>query len=79
MPEAPDPSPTPERAPLRLRRANRDQVTPIPAYLDALLPEDHLARLLWQAVEQLDLAAFTADLAGRARRCRSTPRLEGRG
>src|SRR5215216_1406808 len=62
MVEPPDPPPVPERAPLRLRRANRDQVTPVPAYLDALLPEDHLARLLWQAVEQLDLSAFTADL-----------------
>jgi transposase len=62
MVEPPDPPPVPERAPLRLRRANRDQVTPIPAYLDALLPEDHLARLLWQAVEQVDLSAFTADL-----------------
>src|SRR5215208_763193 len=52
----------PEPPPLRLRRANRQQVVPVPAYLDALLPEDHLARLLWQAVEQLDLRAFTADL-----------------
>jgi transposase len=49
-------------APLRLRRANRDQVTPVPAYLDALLADDHLARLLWQAVEQLDLSAFAAGL-----------------
>jgi transposase len=62
MPEPTDPPPTPDRAPLRLRRANRDQVTPVPAYLDALLPEDHLARLLWQAVEQWDLSAFAADL-----------------
>ncbi len=31
---------------LRLRRAQRDQVTPVPARLDALLPEDHLARLI---------------------------------
>jgi len=62
MAEPTDPPPVPERAPLRLRRANRDQVTPIPAYLDALLPDDHLARLLWQAVEQLDLSAFTAEL-----------------
>jgi transposase len=54
--------PAPERGPLRLRRANRDQVTPVPAHLDALLPDDHLARLLWQAVEQLDLAAFAAGL-----------------
>ena len=62
MAEPTDPAPMAEGAALRLRRANRDQVTPIPAYLDALLPDDHLARLLWQAVEQLDLTAFTADL-----------------
>jgi transposase len=62
MAEPTDPPPAPARAALRLRRANRDQVTPVPAYLDALLPEDHLARLLWQAVEQLDLSAFTAAL-----------------
>jgi transposase len=49
-------------APLRLRRPNRDQVTPVPAYLDALLPDDHLARLLWAAVERLDLRAFAAEL-----------------
>ena len=51
-------------AALRLRRANREQVVPIPAYLDALLPEDHLARLLWQAVDRLDRSAFCADLRG---------------
>src|SRR5574341_824410 len=62
MPEPSGPSPAPERAPVRLRRANREQITPVPAYLDALLPDDHLARLLWQAVEQLDLTAFTAAL-----------------
>lgn len=33
-----------------------------PAYLDALLPDDHLARLLWAAVARLDLAAFAAGL-----------------
>lgn len=47
---------------LRLRRPNRDQVAPVPAYLDALLPPDHLARLLWEAIEHLDLRAFAADL-----------------
>ena len=31
------------RPPLRLRRPTRDQVTPVPAHLDALLPDDHLA------------------------------------
>jgi transposase len=45
-----------------LRRPQRQEVTPVPLYLDALLPEDHLARLIWAAVEQLDLSAFTAPL-----------------
>jgi transposase len=62
MPEPTAPSPPPDRPPVRLRRPNRDQVTPIPAYLDALLPDDHLARLFWAAVGRLDLSAFTADL-----------------
>ena len=56
------PPPDPPAPPLRLRRANRAQVAPIPAYLDALLPDDHLARLVWTVVERLDLRAFTADL-----------------
>jgi len=56
---------TPDQPALRLRRAERQQVVPVPAYLDALLPEDHLARLLWQAVEQLDLGACTAGLVVR--------------
>jgi transposase len=62
MPAPTVPSPPPDRPPLRLRRPNRDQVTPIPAYLDALLPDDHLARLLWAAIGRLDLAAFSTDL-----------------
>jgi transposase len=53
---------TPDQPPLRLRRANREQVTPVPLYLDALLPEDHLARLVWTAVERLDLSAFHAEI-----------------
>jgi len=52
----------PDPPPLRLRRANRDQVAPVPAYLDALLPDDHLARLVWAAVERLDLQDFTTAL-----------------
>lgn len=43
---------------LRLRCVNRDQVTPIPARLEALLSADHLARLIWDALGLLDLAAF---------------------
>jgi transposase len=34
----------------------------VPAYLDAVLPEDHLARLIWQATGLLDLAPFTLHL-----------------
>lgn len=52
--------PTSDQPTRRLRRANRDQVRPVPAYRDALLAEDHVARRLWQAVSQLALAAFTA-------------------
>ena len=47
---------------LRLRQPNRDQVTPVPTYLDDILPQNHLARLLWQALEQMDLSAFYAPL-----------------
>jgi transposase len=52
-------STTAERIPhLRLRRVNRDQVTPVPARLADLLPPDHLARLIWDAIMRLDLTAF---------------------
>jgi transposase len=54
-------SPASDRPALRLRRPQRQQVTPVPLYLDALLPDDHLARLIWAAVERLDLTAFTAE------------------
>jgi len=42
----------------RLRHANRIQVAPVPALLDALLPAGHLARSIWNWVEQADLSAF---------------------
>ncbi len=47
---------------LRLRRPQRQQVTPVPVYRAALLPDDHLARLIWAAVERLDLSAFRAEI-----------------
>ena len=47
---------------LRLRRPTRDRVTPVPVHLDAVLPEDHLARLLWAVVERLDVTVFTEGL-----------------
>jgi transposase len=34
----------------------------VPVYLDALLPDDHVARLIWAAVERLDLSAFSATI-----------------
>jgi len=59
VPTAPDSGSTAERIDhLRLRRVQREQVTPVPARLEALLPPDHLARLIWEAVARLDLTAF---------------------
>ena len=55
-------SPSADQPALRLRRPQRQQVTPVPLYLDALLPDDHLARLIWAAVERLDLSAFHAEI-----------------
>ncbi len=48
--------PTPRR--LRLRKANRNDVVPVPARLEDLLPQNHLARLIWDMVGRLDLSAF---------------------
>jgi len=63
---------------VRLRRPTRDRVTPVPVHLDAVLPEDHLARLLWQVVEQLDLTVFAQGLKvveGGPGRSAADPRL----
>jgi hypothetical protein len=67
---------------LRLSQPNRDQVTPVPTYLDDVLPDDHPARLLWQALEEVDLSGFYASLivkpkgprrgAADPRQCQST-------
>ncbi len=40
----------------RVKRANRHQIAMRTVALDALLPEDHQARLVWEYVERLDLA-----------------------
>ena len=42
----------------RLRRAQRDQIVMRNLALDALLPEDHRARIVWQYVQGLDLTAL---------------------
>ncbi|MBM3123264.1 MAG: IS1182 family transposase [Chloroflexi bacterium] len=45
-----------------MRCVSRDRVTAIPARLEDLLAADHLARLIWEAVARLDLAAFYAPI-----------------
>jgi len=40
---------------VRLRRAQRAGVSPVPVRLDALLGPEHLARLVWEVVQRLDL------------------------
>lgn len=44
----------------RLRQAERDQVALRAISLDALLPADHRARLVWAFVERLDLSSLHA-------------------
>lgn len=51
---------TPRR--LRLRKANRNDVVPVSARLEDLLPQNHLARLIWDVVGHLDLSAFYAPI-----------------
>ena len=59
--ELPEPveqkAPQPKGKP-RLVRPNRGQVEMRMAALDDLLPAEHLARVIWSMVEQLDLSAF---------------------
>jgi transposase len=47
---------------LRLQEANRQDVVPVPARLEGLIPHNHLARLIWEVVRRLDLSAFYAHL-----------------
>src|SRR5882672_3808518 len=47
---------------VRLRRAEREQVNPVRVRLNGLLESDHLARMMWEVVEQLDVSEFTTDL-----------------
>ena len=51
---------TPRR--LRLRKANRNDVVPVPARLEDLLSQSHLARLIWAVVGRLDLSTFYATI-----------------
>jgi hypothetical protein len=47
---------------LRLRQVNRHDVVSVPARLEDLIPQDHLARLIWGVLESLDLSPFYADI-----------------
>ena len=47
---------------LRLRQANREDVIPVPARLQDLLPPEHLACRVWEMVGQLDLWEFYVDI-----------------
>ena len=63
-----DPTPTkperPETAP-RYETANRSQIALCPWDLEARLPADHRARLIWRFVEQLPLDPFYAEIGAR--------------
>jgi len=50
---------------VRVQRAERRQVEFRPSCLDDALPEEHRARVLWDAVEELDLSRFYEDVAAR--------------
>lgn len=64
LPEPREPKPTPPTRPeiARLYRAVRDQLEWSPRTLDSVLPLDHPARAIWQALDLLDLAAFYASI-----------------
>lgn len=51
----------------RLRQPNRRQVELRPCDLEALLPEDHQARLVWEYVERQDLSALFGAIKARGR------------
>lgn len=53
----------------RLRRPDRFQMFLDPVCLDEMLPQNHPARLIWAAVQKLDLSAFYEPLKARG----STP------
>jgi transposase len=55
-PPAEAPPETPSRGRPRLRTANREQIVFRASPLDALIPDDHPARIVWAYVEGLDLA-----------------------
>ncbi len=62
----------------RVVRPDRDQHLLMPTFLDALLPADHEARMVWAATGRLDLSAFRDAIQARgttAGRAAIDPRL----
>lgn len=69
--------PTPGAAP-RIDRPEREQVKLRALAIDALLPADHQARVVWRYVERLDLSAVEGrikSVEGHAGRAATDPRL----
>jgi transposase len=65
--DLPDPQPHPPAAPTRpdqarVRRPVRNQVEMMLRDLDSLLPDDHPARAIWEALQRLDLSRFYATI-----------------
>ena len=58
-------APVKKPGPAKLLRAARNQVLLTPTDLEGLLPEDHIARGMWELVGKLDLSRFLAAIASR--------------
>lgn len=58
LPEAKRPVVDSAETPARVQRPNRTQLEFRPVDLEALLPDDHRARVVWEFVEGLDLGPF---------------------
>ena len=43
---------------LRLRKAKREGIVAVPTRLEKLLPQKHLARMIWEEIGRFDLSAF---------------------
>jgi transposase len=53
---------SPDETTYRINTVDRDAVIALPTRIDALIPDDHPARLVWAAVESLDLSALHVNL-----------------
>lgn len=55
----------PQAGAVRVQRAERNQMELRPSCLDELLPDEHRARVLWDALSDLDLSGFYAPIGSR--------------